>query len=214
MQRRAGSGILLLFLLTVVPPGAVRSTQLPLGLGMVQPHTTPEKVLYFYLAPPFGKLPDEVAPDDSLTFSKSGNHTYIATAPPWFVPEVMKLDYDVLYLRAVTLSQNWIEVIVNRETGLTRWVDRQAVVFIDWPAFLLGLYAVEILDTGTNPLRVKPLDHASLANPPLRAPLGPIAIQGDWMMVISRETPEAEQRTGWIRWRDASKLLVRLVPLS
>jgi hypothetical protein len=185
-----------------------------LGVGMVKPRLTPGAPLYFYSSADFSKLPSVMSVADSLTFFKSEHYIDIATAPPWFVPEVMKLDYDLLFLRAVTLSQNWLEVIVNQQTGETRWVDRHAVDFIHWPDFLLEVFAVEIADPESNPLRIKPLSHASIVPVSAGAVLHPIAIQGDWMKVVVGEIPDSNSPTGWIRWRDGDRLLITYSLLS
>ena len=119
----------------------------------------------------------------------------------------MKLDYDLLFLRAKTLTRNWIEVVVNRETGQASWIDRHAVEFIHWPTFLLDVVAVEVHDPEGNPVRVKPLDHASvLADATL--PLRPLAIQGSWLQVSTNGLADRIAPTGWIRWRDGDRLLI------
>ena len=119
----------------------------------------------------------------------------------------MKLDYDLLFLRAKTLTRNWIEVVVNRETGQTSWIDRHAVECIHWPTFLLNVVAVEVNDPEGNPVRVKPLDHASvLADATLS--LQPLAIQGSWLQVSTNGLADRIAPTGWIRWRDGDRLLI------
>ena len=91
---------------------------------------------------------------------------------------ILKLDYDIFQLRAVTIARNWIEVIVNKKTGQTAWVDRNAVEFQHWPDFLLGVFGVEVINAASNPVRIKPLDNASSVLNPGRSSLRPIASTG------------------------------------
>ncbi|MCC6939476.1 MAG: hypothetical protein IT226_14750 [Flavobacteriales bacterium] len=181
-------------------PGAI-------GLGMASPSLLPG-ALYFYPGPDLIEVGDPSTPWDSLVFVQGEYYVDIAYAPPWFVPAHLKLDYDLLLLKAITISQNRIEVEVNGLDGRTAWVDRQAVQLRLWPEFILNTVAVEILDPETNPIRIKPLDHAAIMADGANALLKPLAVQGDWLMVGTSELADRIAPTGWIRWRKDGKLLV------
>ena len=43
----------------------------------------------------------------------------ISYAPPWFVPAHLKMDYEILYLRALTPANDFTEVMVNETNGQT-----------------------------------------------------------------------------------------------
>ena len=178
------------------------------------PHLVSGERLYFYGTPDFTQLPALMTPRDSVTFGQGPYHVDIMTAPPWFVPEVLKMDYDMLFLRAITLTKNWVEVVVNRLTGETRWIDAQAVRFVDWPRFLLDMATVEMLDAAANPIRVKPLDYAGILAEAPGIPLQVLAIQGSWMQVSTNGVADRIVPTGWIRWRDGDQLLISYAPLS
>lgn len=193
---------------------ARQQTQQPLGAGMVKPRLAAGTTLHFYGVRDVTALPDQLMPQDSLTFGQGEHFVEIATAPPWFWPEVMKLDYNLLYLRAKTLSKSWLEVVVNRDTGRTAWVSRHAVDFIHWPDFLLDVFAVELIDPANNPMRIKPLLHASPVALPPRAQLRPLAVQGDWLQVALLGEDGQSGQTGWIRWRKDERLLIRYSLLS
>ena len=185
-----------------------------LGVGLVKPRLLTGQRLYFYNRPEDDRVPAMMPPLDSLVFGEGRHHVDIKSAPPWFWPEVMKMDYGLLLLRARTLKKNWIEVVVNQQTGLTRWVDRQAVEFIDWPTFLLNVVAVEVTDAVANPIRVKPLDHAGILAEAPDIPLPPLAIRGSWMQVSTADVADRMPPSGWIRWRDDDRLLIRYSLLS
>jgi len=184
-----------------------------LGVGIVRPALVGGEVLYFYGAPDLDRLPDEVAPSDSLVFVDGGDHVDIAYAPPWFVPELLKLDYDMLVMRAQALTRQWVQVVVDRASGETRWVDRSAVSFSGWPEFLLDVVAVESLDPTTNPVRSSP-DTTAAALSVGRTTVRPLAVRGSWLQVAVEDDAVRTRSVGWIRWRDGDTLLVAWSPLS
>jgi hypothetical protein len=201
---------LLLMGLAVPMAGA---TPAPPGVGVVRPAVQAGTRLYFYSQPDFDQMPDSVAPVDSLVFVQGPYHVDVGYAPPWLVPEVLKLDYDLLLLRAETLTRHWIEVVVN-DTGRARWaprtlwVDRKAVTFTDWPTFLLQVVAVEGLPGETPPIRLQPRDDAGiLADTAI--PLRPLAVRGEWLLVSTLGLADRIPPTGWLRWCHGDRLLVR-----
>lgn len=179
-----------------------------LGLGMAAPHMGPG-VFHFYAAPDLDALPDPANATDSLSFEKGEHFTNITSAPPWFVPAHMKLDYDLLLVKVITLARNWVEVEVNAVDGTTRWVARGEVEIRTWPEFITTVNTVEILDPTTNPVRIKPLDHAAVLADGANALLVPLAVQGDWLMVSTNGLADRIVPTGWIRWRKGEELLVK-----
>ena len=209
-----------LFLLLFLISGAANAQRfdpnfaLPLGIGIASPDITPGKPLYFYAMPDFDALADQLKPIDSVTFKKGQYFVDIATAPPWLVPEHLKLDYQIFTFRVVTYSQHWIELIVNNTNGQTAWVDRHAVGYKDWGTFLAEVVAVEILDVNKNPIRSKPQDNASILAQVPGAQLRPIAVKGDWLMVSTVGLADRIVPTGWIRWKKDNVLLILYSLLS
>jgi len=179
-----------------------------LGLGMAAP-IMELGTFHFYGAPDLDRLPDLFHATDSLTFAKGEHFTDITSAPPWFVPAHLKLDHGLLLLKVITLSRNWMEVEVNSIDGTTRWVDRGELHFETWPEFITTVNSVEIIDAETNPVRLKPLDHAAILAEGTNALLVPLAVHGDWLMVSTDGLADRIVPTGWIRWRDGEQLLVR-----
>ncbi len=189
--------------------------QLPAGIGMVKPRIVAGTSLYLYSGQLIDDLLQQSIIKDSLTFVQGQYNVEIGNAPPWFVPELIKLDYDLLYLRAVTIARNWIEVLVNTKTGRTAWLDRQVVDYTGWPEFFLNVYSVELLTAIKNPLRIKPLNNASIITDPGRNNLKPVAVMGEWMKVATmHEEPGAIPKLGWIRWKEGNQLLITWSSLS
>lgn len=190
-------------------------SQLPIGEGMVKPRIEAGATLYLWSGELIDDLLHHAAVKDSVTLIAGQYHTEIGTAPPWFVPELVKLDYDLFFLRAVSISRNWIEVVVNTKTGRTAWVDRHTVEFVSWPAFLLTVFSVELVNPVANPMRLKPLDNASIVARPGQNALSPFAVKGEWIKVsLGADNPGARPVLGWIRWRKGAQLLITWSYLS
>ena len=95
------------------------------GLGMFKPALFENYAFYFYGNINPDKPVYEHSPVDSITFQPvEGGGFAIATAPPWLVPAHLKLDYDILYFRIVSVSDSFVEVIVNETNGQTAYIDR------------------------------------------------------------------------------------------
>ncbi|MBK9175230.1 MAG: hypothetical protein IPM46_02605 [Flavobacteriales bacterium] len=191
----------------VDPSFALQSATRALGMGMVSPRLEPG-VLRFYAMPDLDQTPDHAVVSDSLVFVQGDYHVEIAYAPPWFVPAHLKLDYDLLLMRATTVALHWVEAEVNSTDGRTMWISRSDAGVVLWQDFLLSVVAVEILDPSANPIRLKPLEHAAVLADGADALLKPLAVRGDWLMVSTNGLADRIVPTGWIRWRDGEKLLV------
>ncbi|QQR88000.1 MAG: hypothetical protein IPJ76_07240 [Flavobacteriales bacterium] len=178
-----------------------------MGIGMFSPSMA-AGTWPMYTAPDLFNALHRPAIVDSLVFAQGPHHMDIAYAPPWFVPAHMKLDYDLLVLRVITLSPNWVEVEVHAAEGRTVWVERTQGEVQLWPEFMLRVAAVETLGPAANPIRVKPLDHAGVLADGANTLLAPLAVQGDWLLVRTHALADRIQPTGWIRWRKDGVLLV------
>ena len=178
-----------------------------MGLGMFAPDFFYRKLLGFYGNPNLEKSVNEHLPTDSLAFVKTETGINISYAPPWFVPAIMKLDYDVLYLRTVTIHGEFIEVVVNEASRITTWVDRSAGRLIYWPDFLLTMNSVKQLRPGDNPVKIKPLEHASLVSTEYTF-LRPTAIRQQWLQVELTDKNFIKIGTGWIRWQENGSLII------
>jgi hypothetical protein len=183
-----------------------------MGIGIVSILPEDGKALRFYSKPLHYDLAENAEAIDSLTFKVARHFVDIATAPPWFVPHYMKLDYGILQLVAVTIQKNWIEVIVNNTNGQTSWVYRQDVGYSTWSEFLLNVHSVELLNPTDFPPRIKPMDHASPdESVDANGIFYPISVKDDWLQVH----PDKEvDHDVWIRWKRNGVLLVKYSMLS
>lgn len=188
--------------------GVFAEPQLPgMGLGMFKPDFYHLKVLNFYHQPNKEELVNTPPVTDSLIFKKNETGYRISYAPPWFVPEILKMDDESLYLRVVTIKYDFLEVVVNESTGRKSWVSRKQGDFLYWPDFLLKMNSVEQLQPADNPVRIKPLPNASLVSTEYSF-LKPVAIKQSWMEVQLLDNNFKKVGTGWIKWQGNGKLLI------
>ncbi|KAA3618230.1 MAG: hypothetical protein DWP94_14645, partial [Flavobacterium sp.] len=116
------------------------------GMGFFTPNYYENPTLYFYGNLNLEKSLMDHSPYDSITFKRNQYNQYeIATAPPWLVPDHLKLDYDMLYFRIVSVTEEFVEVLVNTQNGQTSWVAKRAGNMLLWPDFLLRIHSVEFL---------------------------------------------------------------------
>ena len=207
--------LLLIALLGLASP--VAAQHLPLGLGIASPvHLSADRPLFFYGSP--DGHASTATPLDSLTVREGPHHIELATAPPWLDPETVKLDYDLLSFRVVALQRHWVEVVVHardvRWPPRTMWLDRDAIAFRPWAAYLLEIHSIETAEPA--PIYAGP----TTDSPPIRStepgrPLQVLETRHGWARVALADAPEAEAGPlGWIRWHDDQRLLVTYSILS
>ena len=194
---------------------AKQETENSIGLGFFKPEFYHQRVLYFYGNPNLEKSVLEHTPTDSIVFQRTEYGIDIAYAPPWLAPDHLKLDYDILYFRAQSLSSEFIEVTVNTHTRQTAYVERSAGNLVHWPEFLLNLHSVEFIESQVQPIRYKPLLHAGEV--PLTdaiVSMKPIVIRNDWMLVDMLNDKLERINKGWIQWQKDGRLLLTYSLLS
>ncbi len=196
--------------LAYAPSAPVVKNSTEMGLGMAKPDFYNSKALYFYGPITDGKPVSEHTPYDSISFSIADHHNYfISYAPPWFAPSHLKMDYETLYLKLVSLGREWVQVEVNQYDGRTAWVAASDVEIKLWPKFLLSVNSIENMNAVKNPLRVKPLDQAGIFQKPEgQFLLIPVLVKSEWIQVVLRSETGTEAGRAWLRWKEGNKLLV------
>ena len=178
-----------------------------IGLGMFKPDFYNQSVLYFYSNPNLRKAVSEHLPVDSLVFERTELGVSLNYAPPWFDPAHLKLDYDVLWLRAESVGMGYVEVVVNEREGTTYYIDQLSGQLFYWPEFLLTVHSVELREDYPQSIRIKPLDHASEV-PQAYFVLQPMMARGDWIKVALLNDDYHEVGTGWVRWRNDKEVVL------
>ncbi len=164
--------------------------------------------LYFYST---GQLDVDPFPDaivDSVTFQSDNHQITIATAPPWLVSEYLKMDYDVFMFKVMAITQNRIQVEVNKQLGKKLWLNLSDVSFMYWPKFILNANSIEAIDSEANPVKIKPLDHATTLSSQGNTPLRPLAVTNEWVLVSTNGLADRIAPAGWIRWKKEGSILI------
>ncbi|GEO23616.1 hypothetical protein CQA01_41500 [Cyclobacterium qasimii] len=180
-----------------------------MGQGFFSPNFTENDKLYFYTPSDPDAWNGIGEAIDSLVFIKTQHGHYdIQYAPPYFFPEISKLDYDRLLIKVLTSGKFMLEVEINRKTGQTVLIDKFSGDLIYWPEFILNINSVEILEEYPQKIRIKPLDNAS-ENVKAYEFLQPIAVRGDWLKVNLTDSNFATLDQGWIKWKSGDRLIIR-----
>lgn len=182
-----------------------------MGLGMAKPDFYNHRVLYFY-APNLEKAANEHSPIDSVVFEQTELGMTISYAPPWFYPEHLKIDYGILFLKTLSRSKDWIQVEVNRQNGMTYWIDATKASIVYWPEFLLNVFSLASIGED-NPLRTRPFENSSPVKSDSNS-FQPIEIKDEWVKVHVLDKDLRRTGEGWLRWKRGSELLVKYYLLS
>lgn len=175
-------------------------------------------------------MPKDKIPYDEIYFQRDSSSsklkcgfstTGIDSVPSWFAPEFFSLAEGnaKITMRCIRKDENWCQVVVNNKTGEQKWIELgNDIVFADWLAFYLSAQNIEF--SSENPqLHEKP--NAKSRSVPVETKetsgsellIRPVKIQGNWMYVELAERDvsgkETAKRSGWIRWRDSEKPLIR-----
>ncbi|QSE98746.1 hypothetical protein [Fulvivirga lutea] len=181
-----------------------RGETISMGLGMAKPNFFEKNTIYFY-QPQLKKSVNEHLPLDSLVFQRTELGYTLTYAPPWFYPEYIKLDYDILLIRCMSITTDWVQVIVNKQTGKTMWMSVHDLNVEFWPSFLLKCHSVKNISTN-NQLRVKPLGNSAAVN--LQGIYKPVEINSDWMRVEIYNDGYQLLGDAWLRWYENGELLI------
>ena len=191
-----------------------QGTQGILGLGIFSPRLFDVEALHLYNNLNYEKTIDEHLPSDSITFQRNEFGSFeITYAPPYLMPEHMKLDYDILKFQVVAVLDDFIEIVVNSRTRQTSFVSRESGILEYWPDFLLGVSSVELIDRISQQVHVKPIQNASIVKSTYSF-MRPLLIQQDWMKILLLDEDFQSKGEGWIKWKSEKELLVSYSLLS
>jgi hypothetical protein len=192
----------------------VVTVQNDVGMGFFKPNYFENPTLYFYGNLNLEKSLQDHSPYDSITFKQNeyGQHE-IATAPPWLVPEHLKLDYDLLYFKLISISEEFAEIVVNKTIGQTSYVSKQAGKVISWQDFLLSVNSVEFPESSKGKVHDREFENSGRIQTPFEF-MRPIRIKGEWMEVLLIDDNFKTVGKGWIRWLKDDRLLIKYNLLS
>jgi hypothetical protein len=179
-----------------------------IDLGFFAPNLYESPTLFLYNDPNFDKTILEHYPTDTITFNKTEyGHYSISSAPPYLVPEHMKMDYDLLLFKLKSMGEEFAEIEVNKMNGLTRYVNKNDGKIMLWPDFLLTVNSVDFNLNSDQLVRIKPLDHASTAAVDFTV-MKPILVRDEWLKVKLLDEDFQVISIGWIRWKKGNQLWI------
>lgn len=185
-----------------------------MGLGYFVPNFYENPTFYFYGQPNLEKSIMEHVATDSIVFKRLEQGGFdIEQAPPWLVPEHMKLDYDLLYFQLKSIGREFVELVVNNSTGRTAYVDKNSGKIMLWPEFLLIVQSVEFPQESNQNIKERPFEASGNSTTPYSF-MRPILIQNDWMKVELWDDNYKKVGEGWVRWRENGQLLITYSLLS
>jgi hypothetical protein len=179
-----------------------------MGMGFFSPNYYENPTLYFYGNLNLEKSLMDHSPYDSITFKINKFNSYeIATAPPWLVPDHLKLDYGMLYFKIESVTEEFVEVVVNATNNQTSFVSKRAGNVVYWSEFLLRVNSIEFSKESAEKVRVRPFQASGEVNTPYQF-MRPVKIKGEWAEVLLLNGDFKKVGNGWVQWKRDNKLLV------
>jgi hypothetical protein len=139
----------------------------------------------------------------------------------WFKPEAYWPDYMPLTLRCKSKVKDWMEVVINNETSEAVWIkNNQRVKYLTWMEYLGNMFAIERIDTSSNPIYSKPDTTSGKMAYAGKDFFAVKTIIGDWMEIYSPDYTDSSSSisikisSGWIRWKSGNKLLINYYPTA
>lgn len=195
--------------------------QTEVGIGLVSINFDEQTVVHFY------DNAQDQQPIRTLNFlddpsTNSWNIFDLDFHKTWLNPEIIWLDYAQFVFRCTSVSDNWLQVIINNETGEQLWIKRsESIEFETWESFLKGMFMITRLETNSQAIRVLPSGNAEEIIYTSNDCFQVKSMKGDWIEIFNSENCDDDEvnskekiSSGWIKWRDQNNLLIIYYPTS
>lgn len=184
------------------------------GMGFFKPNFYKNRVVYFYGEPNLDKAVNDHTPVDSVVFRQiDGGGVEIASAPPWLVPAHLKMDYELLFFKVLSVGQDFLMLIGNDADGSIAYMVRSAGDLFYWPEFLLTVHSVEWMDGAVKNVHLKPAERSSLYGFEYDF-MDPMMVRGDWLLVRCLDVNYQVTGKGWVKWRQEGQRVISYSLLS
>lgn len=193
--------------------------QVTLGVGIVKVEFNDTTVIDFYHKPT-----DKV---QSKRIEFFNDHTIdswsiknLEKERTWLNPEILWLDYHQVAFRCKTRTGDWLEVVVNSLSGQTFWIKQtKETKFLTWENYLQGMFGVSRLENEKQKIRSSASDNGQEIKYEGSDCFQVKSLQGDWIEIFTPGHCDAygsktQVRSGWIRWKNGEKLLIRYYTTS
>lgn len=128
-----------------------------------------------------------------------------------FKPYAFHIDYSLLMFICTGIEGDKYKVIVNRVTGLEKYVKKDNFwILRNWQDHLIHSVTSIDFDTKTNPVRLKPTEESTILElgVDIDPVIEPIEIRGDWLKIKYWENDN--EKNGWIKWENENQIIVTL----
>ena len=131
-----------------------------------------------------------------------------------------KPDYFLFKAKCVKEEKNTYDIIVNEVTGLTKTIQKSpALKLQSWKDYVLNVFAIGFKSNQQAIYKTIEGQLLETNHPTPLSIIQPREIKGDWMRIIWRKNddyPEESKQhySGWIKWKEKDKILIRLFHLS
>ncbi len=113
----------------------------------------------------------------------------------------------MLYFKIESISEEFVEVVVNATNNQTSFVSKRTGNVVFWPDFLLSVHSIEFSQESQEKVRVRPFAVSGTVNTPYQF-MKPIKIKGEWAEVLLLNNGFQKVGKGWVQWKRENKLLI------
>lgn len=187
--------------------------QVTLGTGIVKIAFNEKTVIDFYEKPTDKDYFKRIEFfDDKETNSWSIKNLEAERA--WLKPEMIWLDYSQFNFRCKSTTTDWLQLVVNNESGLTLWIKRtKTTSYLTWEDYLKNASLVERLNESKQKIRRIPDNSGEEIRYEGQDCFQVKSLKGDWIEIFTPDhcdevDPKNKVKSGWIKWRDRNKLII------
>ena len=185
-----------------------------LGLGIVNVTFDTSTRVQFYTDTTL------LEPINEIQFFKSNetaqvNYKFKTADESWFQPEAFWINYDFFFFRCLEITPNYYKVLVNNESGLTYWIQRDSfLTYQSWEDFLSSVLAIG-RSNAEQQIKTSNKKNGKSISFKGEDCFHVKQVKGDWLEITTigvctdEELTSGTLESGWIRWRNGTQLLVK-----
>lgn len=216
MNKHLQLGCFLFFLLGISTVYAQDISGLPeMGMGIFTPILQDNKVVYLYENPLGMESNERLKPKDSIVFSKTHyNQFEMGYMPKNFSPEYVKLDYEILFLKVISMGRSFVEVEINQNEHTTMFVHAIDGNISSWESLIVNANTVVFHQDFPQKIKSQPMTGSKTIFPEGDFFMVPEHNKGDWLLITITDMQYNPKGKGWIQWKKDGKLVIRYKMLS
>lgn len=190
-------------------------SQVDLGIGLVSIDFDDKTVLEFY-SDTLESEPVKVVEFFNDTTINSWNIKNLDEEKEWLKPEVLWLDYSAFTFRCLARTGNWLEIIVNNESGKNYWLKTiESTKFKNWEEYLKDMAGVERLSSFPQKIKIEPTDNSTEIKYQGTDCFVVKSMKGNWIEITTTDYCDENFtdgkkpiKSGWIKWRKGNELMI------